>query len=271
METGIGRPRPRGVTDCISGLPDDLLHDILLRLRCTKAAARTGVLSRRWRSVWTRLPDFYLWSRQPVLSTSRVAIVEGALAACSAPTLRRLAIRVDNVNLPWEGVTAAHVAPWLRFASDRVAGELFLWLPDEALAGGRKEQDLDLPVFPAMRTIQIRLRRSFRLRPPPVAGGAFAALTCLGIYNGEMDGRELGSLVSSSQCPCLEELSLTVTLAAASEVAICSDSLKRLRFHVEKTRRLVVASPMLLEMHVSKAFEAGFWDSKSKTFRCPPK
>jgi hypothetical protein len=43
--------------DRISGLPDELLHDILLRLDSARTVARTSALSRRWRHVWAALPD----------------------------------------------------------------------------------------------------------------------------------------------------------------------------------------------------------------------
>ncbi|CAO2144547.1 unnamed protein product [Urochloa humidicola] len=42
--------------DHISSLPDELLHNILLRLDSARAAAHTSVLSRRWRRIWTHLP-----------------------------------------------------------------------------------------------------------------------------------------------------------------------------------------------------------------------
>ncbi|KAL6656730.1 hypothetical protein ACP70R_004510 [Stipagrostis hirtigluma subsp. patula] len=254
MDTDGGRGGGGG-TDRISGLPDDLLHAILLRLHCIRSAARTSVLSRRWSRVWTNLPELYLWRLRPILPFSSVSIVDSALAACSAPTLRRLVINVDDVNLLRDGVTAAHAAPWLRFASERVAGELFLWLPE--VQRGKEDRDLDLPVCAATERIEIRLRRNFRLRPPPAAAaGVFAGLTRLGIYTGVMDGSELGALVSSSRCPRLEELSLTVRVAPGSDVSIRSDSLKRLSFKVENTRRLAVAAPWLLKICVSKAMEA---------------
>ncbi|CAL5086698.1 unnamed protein product [Urochloa decumbens] len=56
-----GRPRRRitddgdGV-DRISGLPDELLLDVLALLGCVLEAARTSVLARGWRRLWTRLP-----------------------------------------------------------------------------------------------------------------------------------------------------------------------------------------------------------------------
>ncbi|KAF7051353.1 hypothetical protein CFC21_059595 [Triticum aestivum] len=42
--------------DFISALPTDLLLQVLVRLGCARAAARTSILSRRWRGLWTRLP-----------------------------------------------------------------------------------------------------------------------------------------------------------------------------------------------------------------------
>ncbi|KAF0905149.1 hypothetical protein E2562_000945 [Oryza meyeriana var. granulata] len=46
--------------DYISGLPNELLHHILIRLLSTAAAARTSVLSRRWLRVWAHLPELVL-------------------------------------------------------------------------------------------------------------------------------------------------------------------------------------------------------------------
>ncbi|OAY72531.1 putative F-box/FBD/LRR-repeat protein [Ananas comosus] len=42
--------------DCISGLPDHLLHEILACLP-TSTAVRTSLLSRRWRTLWRTSPD----------------------------------------------------------------------------------------------------------------------------------------------------------------------------------------------------------------------
>jgi hypothetical protein len=52
-----GARRRGGGADLISALPEDLLIQVLVRLRCARAAARTSLLSRRWRGLWTCLPD----------------------------------------------------------------------------------------------------------------------------------------------------------------------------------------------------------------------
>jgi hypothetical protein len=44
-----------GGADLISALPEDVLLEVLVRLRCARAAARTSLLSRRWCGLWTQL------------------------------------------------------------------------------------------------------------------------------------------------------------------------------------------------------------------------
>ncbi|KAI5000065.1 hypothetical protein ZWY2020_004654 [Hordeum vulgare] len=50
-------PGPANGVDSLSALPDDLLLLVLAWLGCTIAAARTGLLARRWRGLWARLRD----------------------------------------------------------------------------------------------------------------------------------------------------------------------------------------------------------------------
>ncbi|CAM0871133.1 unnamed protein product [Alopecurus aequalis] len=47
-----------GGRDLISALPEDLLLQVLRRLGCARAAARTSLLSRHWRGLWRRIAEF---------------------------------------------------------------------------------------------------------------------------------------------------------------------------------------------------------------------
>uniref|UniRef100_A0ACD5UK18 Uncharacterized protein n=5 Tax=Avena sativa TaxID=4498 RepID=A0ACD5UK18_AVESA len=82
-----------GGDDLISALPDDLLVLVLARLPCAgaAAAARTGVLSRRWRGLWARL-------RRIVLRDVPFHSLEPALARVPRPppTVSLLEIRLPK-------------------------------------------------------------------------------------------------------------------------------------------------------------------------------
>ncbi|KAM3245086.1 hypothetical protein ACQJBY_056424 [Aegilops geniculata] len=77
--------------DRISSLPDDLLHLVLLRLGCARAAARTSVLSRQWRRVCSRLPVVDVTLNDVPLDS-----LEAALRRAAGQGVRLLDIRVPE-------------------------------------------------------------------------------------------------------------------------------------------------------------------------------
>ncbi|KAG8080186.1 hypothetical protein GUJ93_ZPchr0007g2998 [Zizania palustris] len=98
----------------LSDLPDDILAYILDQLKDTHAAARTSVLSRRWRNLWARIPRLFFWNRQPHDSSH----VSDALAAHAASAITQL-----NVMSLYSATPDA-TASWLRVAAPLVSGEL---------------------------------------------------------------------------------------------------------------------------------------------------
>jgi hypothetical protein len=207
-----------GTPDRISGLSDDLLHSILLRLGATPEAARTSVLGRRWRRVWADLPELTLsydhespWSSEPVCRP-----IDAALGACSAQAVDRLAISLPRT---WTHFPMYRVARWLRFASQRLIGELRL-----SMAPHNYHDRKAMVLPPCARATCIRLDLCGNtLRFELASGGAFTALSTLRIQQGCMDGRELEDVVSS-RCPGLKELALgSVFLEGAPSLCIRSD------------------------------------------------
>ncbi|CAO2192467.1 unnamed protein product [Urochloa humidicola] len=229
------RHRRGAAEDRISDLPDELLHCILLRLQSTRAAARTSLLSRRWRHVWAGLPDLLLGSQDDTQQPAATLLdsVDAALAACAATAVvQRLDIPLYAYGLR---VPACRVASWLRFASLHRVGTLYIYLPPPLKP---EAEELELPVWDGAAKINLTLVRHWQLRIRPA--GLFMALTDLELWSAAMEGRELTALVSS-QCPRLRNLTLFLTLVALSDVSVHSGSLYSLVFRVDNVRRLEVA------------------------------
>ncbi|XP_015645267.2 LOW QUALITY PROTEIN: uncharacterized protein [Oryza sativa Japonica Group] len=171
--TSNGRGRGRGH---LNDLPEDILAVILRRLLDTRAAARTSLLSRRWRHVWKWVSGLFLHHYQPHDSS----IVRAALAAHAVHA-------VTNINKLYvvclRSATPDATASWIRVAAPLISGELafcnrasvpFHMLFDEVFSDPIEERGaLELPCF--TRATKIALRLGFLgLSLPP--SGVFAAL-----------------------------------------------------------------------------------------------
>jgi hypothetical protein len=231
--------RRRSGENLISDLPDEVLHVILVRLRSARAAAHTGVLSRRWRHVWPHMPELILdRETEAVSSASFLDAVDGALAGCLAPSLERLSICMPASPLP-----PGRATPWLRFAAERVAGELRLSVLPR---GGRiEEAEVKVPVCVRAKAITLHPENEWWLRLQPA--GSFAALTVLSIHCGRMEGNEITTLV---------DLEISVVLVVAADVSLRSDSLRLLWFRAINTQRLEVVTPRLEDLILYEPIQA---------------
>ncbi|TVU38537.1 hypothetical protein EJB05_11912, partial [Eragrostis curvula] len=243
-------PRPPG-RDRISDLPDELLLAILARLRSTRDAARTSILSRRWRRVWAHLPALsFLWEGVAI-PAQEVDRVDAALHARAAAgfTFNLLEIKADRVF-------ADRVVPWLRFASQHLTGKLCL-----SLVISRQSLETPEIEFPLCeRFTSIRLDLCFRIRLlfklSPSAGGAFTALATMMITWAHVDGQELDAVLSA-RCPNLKELTLEY-ITAVGDLLIRSDSLEKLKIKTDKLLegRLKATTPKLLTLEASITCDA---------------
>ncbi|KAK3125318.1 hypothetical protein QOZ80_7BG0603240 [Eleusine coracana subsp. coracana] len=243
--------RPYEPADRLNALPDEILLQILHRLASTPAAVRTGVLSRRWGRLWSELTELRLDSVLAPVPGAHT--VDGALAACSVGAVTCLRVSLNHLPLrDGDAISAARVAAWLQFASERVAGDLCILLPQAtySIEGG-----LHLPAeCDKITEITLWLGDRFRLCLP--ASGTFATLMYLEIHDALMDCRELEEFVSC-HCRRLEGLALRLPrLLGGSDICIRSESLTQLDFHIEGTSRLEVAAPRLERLSVCSTEEA---------------
>uniref|UniRef100_A0A0D9ZV74 F-box domain-containing protein n=1 Tax=Oryza glumipatula TaxID=40148 RepID=A0A0D9ZV74_9ORYZ len=132
-----------GGYDLLTALPDDVLRLILARLPSTAEAARTSVLSRRWRSLWTNLPQLRF---ADVTDLARVAAV---LRHHSAP-----------------------IAAVLDLVAPRLQGKLLVDIitPGDQNSAAGIGSAIQIPTFEKATEITIRLLRGIGIRLPPPSG-----------------------------------------------------------------------------------------------------
>ncbi|TVU40442.1 hypothetical protein EJB05_13907, partial [Eragrostis curvula] len=233
--------------DRLSGLPDDILVLILLRLDNATAAARTSVLSRRWRRIWTLLPELrFPFSPGPHHIASALAAHEAVLRALLVGTM-------DAASEP--------VAACLRIAAPRLSGRLVFInrVPRtrrNADAGSEDAEErgaFELPCLEGASSVILDLGGCLGLSLP--LAGVFARLAVLSLSCLRFHGPfSLGNAVSSSRCPCLKKLSVRDVRGLFS-LSINSESLIQLDLRkVVGLQQLAIDAPGLKELKLDQCF-----------------
>nr|CAD1829873.1 unnamed protein product [Ananas comosus var. bracteatus] len=205
--------------DCISGLLDHLLHEILACLP-TSIAVRTSLLSRRWRTLWTTSPDLSFTTRLPPSFVDSVLHLRDPVVPLRSFSLSTSETRSHRLHfrflllpptrgslppaaskrartLPPESDTALHLAPTAFLPSLQR-----LDLADLNLS--LVSRDAISNSCPALK-----YRRMSLYRAPP-----------------ELD----------VSCPLLEVFELTMSLGTAGCVSICGSSVREVRVRQELAR-----------------------------------
>ncbi|XP_037467444.1 F-box/LRR-repeat protein At3g03360-like [Triticum dicoccoides] len=200
--------------DRISALPDDLLRLVLARIGYARAAARTSVLSRRWRGLL--LPGL-------VLRGVAFHKLEAALGRVS-PELR-----------------ASRVSSLLRAAVRLAPEEFVLALPVEST---RNTYDVELPSF--HRATSIVLDVLFFFKVP--AGVEFPVLETLSLTGCMVD---LNALLPC--CPCLRVLRIKLTKfwTKGMDLTVHSASLQELVVKNKWMRNVDIVAPSLKQLTMS--------------------
>ncbi|KAJ1277719.1 hypothetical protein BS78_04G025300 [Paspalum vaginatum] len=217
--------------DRLSAFPDDVLVLILLGLGTTAEAVQTSVLSRRWRRVWTLLPELRF---HQVPDDGRR--IREALVAPDAPLpLRRISVTAEDSG-------PDSLQAWLPEVTRRLSGNLFY--QNMALREDVDEDEaIQLPCFENATGVELTL--GFLGLALPFAG-TFTRLAKLGLYRVRLHGPcELGNVVSSSRCPNLRKLHVYGALVCKTSPSTRSRSWKW----------LTVVAPALKELKLFCCFD----------------
>uniref|UniRef100_A0ACD5ZN29 Uncharacterized protein n=1 Tax=Avena sativa TaxID=4498 RepID=A0ACD5ZN29_AVESA len=256
--------------DRLSALTDDLLINILLKILDTAFAARTSVLSRRWRRLWTLMPKL-------LFHTSNPHHIHLALTAHKAPVLLHLGVSVIDP-------TPESLAAWIPIAARRLSGDLYLINMAEGNGDEAKERCVfELPCFERATSIVLQLGPLGPGVSMPLSG-VFAQLTTLCLICVHLHGPcRLGEVVSSPRCPSLKRLIIhnamglrNFTIHSKSlkyielknlwpddplglgNFTIHSESLLRMKLaSLHSLQQLTVMAPVFTSLDVSSCFADG--------------
>uniref|UniRef100_A0ACD6ABR9 Uncharacterized protein n=1 Tax=Avena sativa TaxID=4498 RepID=A0ACD6ABR9_AVESA len=234
-----------GEADRISALADDLLLLILVRLGCAAAAARSGLLSRRWHGLWTRLPAL-------VFRDVSLPSLEPALASLISPVSSSDAVCLLDIHLPrraFYACTGEAVSSLLRTAALLSPEQLVL---DLEWGVPPLYSYVELPCFNRATAISLIAASPILLCRPPDATSEFPALTTLVLTGCAVD--DLAALVLS--CPRLRVLRIVSPgpffIGMPLHISIHSASLRELVLDkCHQVRRIDISTPILQQLTVS--------------------
>ncbi|CAM0876587.1 unnamed protein product [Alopecurus aequalis] len=236
--------------DRISSFPDDILHQVLLHLGYASAAARTALLSRRWRSLSANLPEVDVTVHDVPLSS-----LWDVVRRAAHPRLRLLDIAVPVDDQPNEAATpiasarsfCGTVSSVLREAERLSPAQLRFVLDPNLTLSPADPYVVNLPTFQRATSIDLSAPPCLRLTHSPPST-AFLALESLALSGCNLD---LDALVT--RCPRLGVLTVAAGAPGSANLTVCSSSLQELVVSrgSNPTRRILVQAPMLKRLTMS--------------------
>ncbi|KAL7140418.1 hypothetical protein ABFS83_09G119700 [Erythranthe nasuta] len=249
----------------IDKLPDDMLIAILSRMSL-KEAARTSVLSSRWRNLWTSTSRDLVFdaadtSGGAVMKMEKFAdMVDYTLKLYEGTGVDSLSIRFSNIHEDDDGVISHSIYSWVYFAMLKQVKKFEL---DLSVAGGYHYNY----EFPEVLTWLLRFppEKWFPLECKSKNGvrvlrslGAFRSLRSLRLVHVDISDTAVCYFLSS--CPVIEELSIRASNTIINLQVVDPPSLKVLEIvDCPNIKSLVISSTNLVSCtYIGKKISSPF-------------
>ncbi|TVU39184.1 hypothetical protein EJB05_12591, partial [Eragrostis curvula] len=235
--------------DLISGLPDDLIFNFLIRLLCARAAVRTSVLSRRWRRLCNRLPELRFRNIDPDHLDAALAAVATADRALSL-----LEIDVSHHHHP---LAPPRISSLLQAAARLAPAMLIVSTFGFERQWSAMADAVELPCFRRATSLNLEVPGVNFTLPP---AGDFPAVDSISFVSCHVDLADL-----LPRCPRLRKLRisslklLTVTVHSPSleELDVVTDGLiRRVDISAPSLKKLRLEALGGLDNEVSLSFSA---------------
>ncbi|KAM0886176.1 hypothetical protein ACQ4PT_029866 [Festuca glaucescens] len=238
-------------SDRISALPDEMLLEILVRLRCARAAAHTSGLSRRWRGLWKHLLELSFRD----MSDDAIG---AALFQVAGPALSFLEVEIPEEHSVLE---PARVSALLLAAARLAPADLVF-----SLWGYAYDKDGDIPIeIPSFeRTTSLKLDVMDHVLIPPAGAVEFPLLEKLSVVCCRINTAEL-----VRRCPRLRVFEIEVFPSqdvAANRIKVHSPTIEELVVKVDDVNvqldSLDIMAPVLkrfsLRVNMAEDFTVSF-------------
>jgi len=224
----------------LSDLPLSIMETILTLLPI-RDAVRTSVLSSEWRYRWASLPELVFSDSCVDISPDR-DIFEGRLINFITYALLLHQGPIHKLKI-CSTVLHGHpvVDQWMLFFSRKDARELIVGL------GGGGLVRAPSCLFACRSLTHLELSQ-YEVDPPPSFKG-FPFLKTLILQEGSIAAEAVGSLISN--CPLLENLTLTSCHCVGGDQNICAPYIEKLCLDGEFRKLWVVETPLLAVMFVT--------------------
>ncbi|KAM0928721.1 hypothetical protein ACQ4PT_002657 [Festuca glaucescens] len=195
-------------SDWISDRPDEMLLQILVRLRCARAAAHTSSLSRRWRGLWRHLPEL---SFRDISADA----LNAALDQVACPALSFLEVDILQKHRVMDPV---RVSALLHAAARLAPADLVFRLWGHCKDGNIP---IEIPCFERATSVKLLMVGLYLI--PPAGGVEFPLLERLSVTGCRFDTEEL-----VHRCPRLRVFEVSQWFYGTTVVKVHSSTIEEL-------------------------------------------